>query len=175
MRVSHHDYLFPPKYGRVRVRKYLTIILLLPLIFQSGNTLSSADEMITISYVEEGNQQPMVVENPNYVGLYIQTQYKQVTKIEVNDISSKHYRCTPDIVPSPSNLARFNVNPAVALKRLAFRIKLPCAAYHNDFKVRVTVTTTTGTHELSRTLPISITHESPGCLAEGEIESGALT
>jgi hypothetical protein len=142
---------------------YIVLLLLPPgLAWTSDSTIRNQDDRIRVAYGEEENTGPIVIENPNYVGLFITPGHEEVTRIIVRDVSPGSHHCAGNILPSPSLIADYKVNPDAGLSRLDMRIKLPCAAYHNDFTVSVQVDTTARSYRHEEKIQVTIPRESPG-------------
>lgn len=131
-------------------------------------------DKIHIFFGEDNNTSRIVAEDYAVSPIYLNIDIENVSYIEVADVSSNSLRCTEDILKSPSELASFSLNPKQALKKITFRIRLPCASYHNEFYIMVKVRSQGGNYFLRKKVPVLITHESPGYFAPGHEYSGAL-
>lgn len=97
-----------------------------------------------------------IIGNPSVVQLSIQMDIEQVTQVELSDVSSARTCKTEDVLPSPSTLAVFNLDPKANIKKIDFRIKLPCAAYYRELYVMVKVKSLGGNYVMRKKLPVII-------------------
>ena len=131
-------------------------------------------DKIRLYFGEKNNQGDFVVEDSNYFKIFIYTDIDGVSKIELSDVSARTLKCTNDIIPSPSRLASFDINPSVNLKQVELNVRLPCAVYHGKWDVVVKIRSTNGNFYIKKRLPVRISNESPGYYPEGHEYSGAL-
>ena len=109
---------------------------------------------------EIDDKQKMLAD-PAQVRLSIHMDIDQITQVEIQDVSSDMPPCRGgDRLPSPSTLASFNLDPKANMKKIDFRIKLPCAAYYNKFYIQVKVKALGGNYVMKMRFPALI--YSPG-------------
>ncbi len=106
----------------------------------------------------EGNidDKEKIILNPSTVPLSIQMDIEQVTQVELSDVSSAMVCKTEGVLPSPSTLAVFTFDPKANIKKIDFRIRLPCAAYHRKFDVMIKVKSLVGNYVMRKKLPVII-------------------
>ncbi len=97
-----------------------------------------------------------IIEIPSIVKLSIQMDIEQVTQVELSDVSSAMVCKTEGVLPSPSTLAVFTFDPKANIKKIDFRIRLPCAAYHRKFDVMIKVKSLVGNYVMRKKLPVII-------------------
>ncbi len=97
-----------------------------------------------------------IIGNPAVVPLSIQMDIEQVRQVELSDVSSARACKTEDVLPSPSTLAVFTFDPKANIKRIDFRMKLPCAAYYRKFYVMIKVKSLGGNYVMRKKFPVII-------------------
>ena len=97
-----------------------------------------------------------IIMNPSTVQMSIQMDIKQVTQVELSDVSSARVCKTEDVLPSPSTLAVFTFDPKANIKKIVFRMKLPCAAYYSELYVMIKVKSLGGNYVMRKKLPVII-------------------
>ncbi len=97
-----------------------------------------------------------IIAFPSIVQLSIQMDIEQVTQVELSDVSSARACKTEDVLPSPSTLAVFTFDPKANIKKIDFRMKLPCAAYFREFYVMIKVKSLGGNYVMRKKFPVII-------------------
>lgn len=155
---------------------YKSLILIASLL--SACSLSQSEfiesNKIKLFFGEEGNTQEMVAENADVFPIYIHIDIDKLRELKVLDVSQSNLKCTSDIISSPSRIATFTINPQKKVQHIAFRIKLPCAAYHNQLVIEIRAKSASGNYFIRRKIPVLITRESPGYFVDGQEYSGAI-
>ena len=101
-----------------------------------------------------------IVFNTQQVPMIFQMDIDKITHVEVKDVSSKKHLCRGNYffppLSSPSTIASFTLDPKANIKKINFRIKLPCAAYERDFYIEIKVTSLGGNYIMRKKVPIII-------------------
>ncbi len=97
-----------------------------------------------------------IIMNPTTVQLSVQMDIEKVTQVEVNDVSSDEVCKRDEVLSSPSTIASFTLNPNANIKKIDFRIRLPCAAYRRNFYVMIKVKSLGGNYVMRKKLPALI-------------------
>lgn len=160
------------------MKKLLKIIFSTLVLLQVGCAVTDSgyveSDKIKLSFGEAGNIKPIVAEDYENFPIYIHFDIDRISFVEITDVSTDDLRCTDDILPSPSTISSYTLNSESSIKDIAFRIRLPCASYHNKFIIEVKVHSSTGKYYVRQKLPVVITHEGPGYFPDGYEYSGAL-
>ena len=102
---------------------------------------------------EIGDKQKILAD-PAQVRLSINMDIDQITQVEIQDVSSDKLTCRGAYrLLSPSTLASFNLDPKANIKKIDFRIKLPCAAYSREFYIQVKVKSLSGNYVMKMRFP----------------------
>ena len=156
---------------------FFALLLLNSACFSADSNYLATDK-IQVLFYDGGNgeldDQQKVIGYPERVRLSVRMNIKQITRVEVSDVSSpdndprntppldvyrkswSDYVCHDHILKSPSTLASFTLNPKANIKKIEFHIRLPCAAYRHEFYIQVKVTSLGGNYVMKKKLPMLI-------------------
>lgn len=138
------------------------IILISLLLFASACHSADSDYMETdkihLVYREGGtlDENPNIIETPMLVPLSIRMEIDKVTQVELSDVSPAVRECLDWIPPSPSTIASFTLNPKANIKKIDFRIQLPCAAYRQEFYYTIKVKSLGGNYFIRKKFPAKV-------------------
>ncbi len=94
-----------------------------------------------------------IIETPVLVPLSIRMDIEKVTQVEFSDVSSDEICDFGDIPSSPSKIASFTFDPKANIKKIDFRIRLPCAAYRQKFYYLIKVKSLGGNYFIRKKFP----------------------
>jgi hypothetical protein len=94
-----------------------------------------------------------IIETPVLVQLSIRMDIEKVTQVELSDVSSDEICNYGDIPSSPSKIASFTSDPKANIKKIDFRIRLPCAAYRQKFYYLIKVKSLEGNYFIRKRFP----------------------
>jgi len=138
------------------------VILVSLLLFASACHSAETDDVetdkIQLLFYSDGrlDDKEKIIDHPTLVPLSIRMDIEQITQVEVRDVSSDSVCKNEGVLPSPSILASFTLNPNANIKKIDFRIQLPCAAYHREFYIMVKVKSLGGNYFMRKRLPAII-------------------
>ncbi len=138
----------------------LAFLLLFAAACHNANPGYVETDKIQLLYLgddpENFDDKEKLIANPSVVNVSIQMDIEQVTQVELSDVSSAMVCKTDGVLPSPSTLAVFNLDPKANIKKIDFRIKLPCAAYYRELYVMIKVKSLGGNYVMRKKLPVII-------------------
>jgi len=136
----------------------LSIMLLVVACETTSTDYIETDKIQLLFYDGDGalDDKEKIIGFPEQVRLSIRMDIGQITQVVVRDVSSD-IKCNRDgVLPSPSTLASFILDPKANIKTIDFRIRLPCAAYSREFYVMVKVKALGGNYFMRKRLPAII-------------------
>ena len=142
-------------------------ILLLALLSWISACLSADSDYVATDKIQlrfhgdmgEIDDKQKMLADPAQVRLSINMDIDQITQVEIQDVSSDKLTCRGAYrLLSPSTLASFNLDPKANIKKIDFRIKLPCAAYSREFYIQVKVKSLSGNYVMKMRFPGLIDH-----------------
>ncbi|MDH5408248.1 MAG: hypothetical protein OEZ33_10065 [Gammaproteobacteria bacterium] len=140
--------------------------LLLFLLVSTGSVVADSEyiksDKIHINFGDPGNSAAYVADHPKQFYLEIKTDIKNVSEIEIRDVSKKGFRCPRDFLESPMHVATFKADPSRNLSEVGLRIDLPCASFHKEWDLLVRVKSQQGKYYIKKRMPVSVSLESPG-------------
>ena len=144
----------------VMQRIFLTsLLLLVSACFAADIDYVSTDKIHLLLHNEETGEYDVkqnIISNAEQVPLSLRMDISNITHVEVRDVSSKNI-CERNNVPnSPSTIASFKLDPKLNIKKIDFRIKLPCAAYDREFYIQVKVRSPGGKYVMKMKVPTII-------------------
>ncbi|MBI3561441.1 MAG: hypothetical protein HY080_06955 [Gammaproteobacteria bacterium] len=108
--------------------------------------------------IMDGNEK--LIELPESVQMSIRMDIDHVTWVEMSDISTEDHTCItwrsswyPPFRASPSTIVSFKLNPAANIKKIDFRMALPCAAFHQKFYYLIKVKSLEGNYFVRKKFP----------------------
>ena len=141
----------------------IAMLLLVSACFAADTDYVTTDKIHLLLYNEathKYDQKQNVILNDEVVPLSLRMDIDQISQVEVRDVSSDKFICSPryHFIPlsSPSTIASFTLNPKANIKKIDLRIKLPCAAHYREFYVEVKVKASGGNYIMKKKLPIFI-------------------
>ncbi|MDH5179237.1 MAG: hypothetical protein OEZ39_18275 [Gammaproteobacteria bacterium] len=155
-------------------RPLILLISLLPVLSVRADRDFQQTDNISIYFGKEDNQAHYVADQANYFYLGVKLNIEHITALEIIDVSAPDLQCTDDIPASPTNLARYKIDPDTTLKQVAVYITLPCAAYHEKWDLMVRVKSAQGGYYTQQRMPVKVSMESPGYPAGDKPYSGKL-
>ena len=123
---------------------FLVLLLLNPACSSANSDYVATDKIQLHFHGDTGElgDKNNILTDPAQVRLSIHMDFEQITQVEVRDVSADKPCRGEFLFPpplSPSTLASFSLDPKANIKKIDFRIKLPCAVYSREFYIQVKV------------------------------------
>ncbi len=133
-------------------RIILVSVLLFATACHNANPGYVETDKIQLLFYSDGrlDDKEKVIDHPTLVPLSIHMDIEKVTHVEFSDVSPDEICNYSQALPSPSKMASFTFDPKANIKKIDFRIRLPCAAYDEGFYYLIKVKSLEGNYVMRR-------------------------